>query len=160
MSATRIGLGFAGEYALLSLIEDAPEALKVATVICAVGALIALETELWLRKRNAFIPLISALSVIYASFVSYAIYETIHRNAVLQHLQEACVQSGTLLYYPAETMLKPDGGVDQSALREYSIRAQKWAKETSDWIDNNIGIGAKERFLDYADIPQFPHKPY
>ena len=31
MSATRLGLGFAGEYSLISLIAEAPEVLKVAT---------------------------------------------------------------------------------------------------------------------------------
>jgi hypothetical protein len=55
----RIGLGFGAEYALLALIEDAPSALKIATMLCALIALFILETG----PKSAQSP--SALSRIY-----------------------------------------------------------------------------------------------
>jgi len=50
-SVLRLSLGFGAEYSLLSLIEDAPIALKMATMLCSLGALAALEGRDWLNKK-------------------------------------------------------------------------------------------------------------
>src|SRR5690348_4920667 len=83
-SLARIGLGFAGEYALLALIEDAPAALKIGTVLCAVAALFVLETEGRLRKTSSYLFLGSIVIVasIYLGFIGYAL-DHIHQEAVI-----------------------------------------------------------------------------
>jgi hypothetical protein len=47
-SVARVALAFAAEYGLLALIEDSPFAVKLATVVCSVAALAALEAREWL----------------------------------------------------------------------------------------------------------------
>jgi hypothetical protein len=55
-SVVRVGLVWMAEYAMLTSIEDANVALKIATIICAVAALATLEFEVAsLKKRPPFL---------------------------------------------------------------------------------------------------------
>ena len=47
-----IALGWAAEYAFLSLIEDAPEIIKIGTLVCAVLALFAMQVRTWLSVMH------------------------------------------------------------------------------------------------------------
>jgi Mn2+/Fe2+ NRAMP family transporter len=96
-SAAIVGLGFAGEYALLALIEDAPEALKVATMVCAVVVIVILLTEKWFHQKHRYLFVISILLVaaIYVGFVIYAAVHAITRQERQAHLREIYV-SGNL----------------------------------------------------------------
>ena len=73
-SVGRLALVAAAEYGMLSLIEDAPFTVKVATVICSVGALAVLETRAALNKRKAhlFALSLSVIGAIYLGFLGYA----------------------------------------------------------------------------------------
>jgi hypothetical protein len=98
-SAVRLGLGYAGEYALLSLIEDAPEALKVATVLCSIGALAALEARDWLehQRQYSFRATVTSVSVVYLGFVGYAISHSVERHNVRLGLQKIYTDATPLL---------------------------------------------------------------
>jgi hypothetical protein len=140
LSAIRIGLIWAGEYALLSLIEDSPEALKFATIFCAVGALATLEFREWLelRWRRLFILTITVLSLIYLGFISYAVHVAWHRQHVRNELKNIYSASTAL------TKLRPGSVVDAG---EYSAKIRKWEDDSAKWIEENLGIAASDQFL-------------
>jgi hypothetical protein len=80
-SVIRIGLIWAAEYAMLSLIEESPPYIKVATMICAIGLLATLEFEQWLRskKNELFLGSLSMFILVYVSFIGYAIQQANYR---------------------------------------------------------------------------------
>jgi hypothetical protein len=155
LSAVRLGLGYAGEYALLSLIEDAPEALKVATVLCSIGALAALECRVWLegKRKHLFQATIAAVSVIYLGFVGYAIIHVMGIQAKEAKLRELYVASGPII----DRTIPTAGDVnnvkyDSNAVRQFIDDGLKWEKQTEEWLLDNMGPAARERFVDISAI--------
>ena len=79
---------------MLALIEDAPESVKAATLVCSVLALGALQFEQQLRNVNAknlFRYVLIVLAVIYSGFVIYALVQIYQRDATHRHLVEVAV---------------------------------------------------------------------
>ena len=141
-SLTRIGLGFAGEYSLLALIEDAPAALKVGTVMCAVAALFVLETEGWLQKKHRYLftGMISVVTSIYLGFIGYALNHIRQEANVNKHLEELYRDGLTLQQQPFAAKM-----TDQDA-RNWQANVARWASDTEIYLDRNIGIFAKAKF--------------
>jgi hypothetical protein len=156
-SVARIGLGFAAEYALLALIEDASAVLKVATVVCATGALAVLELEDWLRSRRPglFIACIASLAIIYVGFIGYAIAHVIERNQTLAGLQKIYVSSSALVNREIAGVTDLSGTTDQEGLTQYKKDFDEWEKTTRDWVRERVGEPAAERFLDRSNTSNF-----
>jgi hypothetical protein len=154
-SLIRIGLAFAAEYALLALIEDAPAALKIATVICAIGALLALETEAQLKTWWRYSPgvIISALALIYAGFVGYGIQQHFHGEGIKAGLKDKYFASAELAH--VYIVVDANGAPDKGALEQRTEGAVKWEVDTEQWIEANIGKAARERFLDSGATTNF-----
>jgi hypothetical protein len=152
ISALRLGLFWAGEYALLSLIEDAPVALKAATMICALAAILTLETRNWLnsKRANSFWYVITALSAVYAFFVAYAIYLSVYQWQTRQGLEERYVTAAGL----AETRLtlKDNNTLDDGSVSQFANAFGAWENDTSDWILKRLNAAARERFLDRSGV--------
>ncbi len=154
-SVTRIGLGFAAEYALLALIEDAPAALKIATVICAVAGLFVLETENWFHRQHKrlFISSIAALVAIYLCFIAYAAAHALgkqHRQAQLREIYVA----GNLLK-DRELNIEPGGtggSYEAKDVTQLEADVVSWRNETAIWLAKNYGPAARVRFLEVGNI--------
>ncbi len=162
MSALRLGLGWAGEYALLSLIEDAPITLKIATMLCAIGALAALESRAWLNSQrdNLFQQVIICLSGIYLSFVGYAIYWAIYQYQTRNGLEERYVAAAEL----AAEQLAPNKektNFDDIGVDVFEKEVSNWEVSTADWILTRLSPAARERFLDFSTPTSVMwHTPY
>jgi hypothetical protein len=78
----RAGFIWGAEYALLSLIEDAPAWLKVATIVCALCALASLEGETWLnhQQKHLFVISFGTVAVVYLVFIGFAINHNAERQ--------------------------------------------------------------------------------
>jgi hypothetical protein len=149
-TAVRLALGFAGEYALLALIEDAPAALKVATVLCAAGALAAMESQDWLNKRrhNLFAQIIGTIATIYLMAIAYGIVHYLEKLSVRHGLEARYIESSELVGREL-TVTDPQYGIpDQAAVDRLEADAKAWERETAAWIESHIGPAARERFLD------------
>lgn len=142
-SITRIFLGFAGEYALLSLIEDAPEALKVTTVICAVAGLFALETEDWLKKRHAYLfgSTIAILALVYLSFVGYAVGHVYSEIVITQKLERLYQKGSDLKERPFPRVMT------DAEVRDWIKQVNSWSDETAGYLAENVNMFAHDRFL-------------
>lgn len=155
-TVARLGLGFAAEYALLALIEDAPVAVKIATVLCATGALAALESEDWLnRKRERlFTVVISLLGAIYFCFLAYAGGHALNRLAVRQGLERIYVQSGK--WFPQSFPVDPGNGLfDPAAVTQFANEVSNWEQSSAIWIGEHLGETARDRFLDASSHGSF-----
>lgn len=154
LSAIRVGLGFAGEYALLSLIEDAPEALKVATVVCSVGALAALESREWLQKNQyRFSGIMIVFALIYCGFIAYAVSRVVDIANKQAMLRTFYSEGNEILTRQVPARKDTPALFDQNALTAWKSDAAKWQITTSKWINANLGPAANSRFLDMGSLP-------
>lgn len=149
-SLARVGLAWAAEYGVLSLIEDAPFAVKMATIVCALGALAALETKEWLNQRKyLFFSVMGFVSAIYFCFVIYAASHALHLIFARNGLEQKYAQSNELLRREVlET--NPQHGADKEneAARQFARDVSEWKTSTGDWIRENVGVAAYARFLE------------
>jgi len=147
-SLLKLGAGFAAEYALLSLIEDAPEVVKVATLVTALGALGALESQEWLirRHRHLFMAAIVVTSVIYLCFIGYALWHVRHESQIDRRLEQ--------FYLAAEPLLEMAHPLAASVTKPSEVAVNRWQKDVTNWKDEvanylleNVSDYAKARFL-------------
>jgi hypothetical protein len=159
-SVIRIGLLWGAEYAVLSLIEDAPIALKLATVFCALGALVILELETRLAQVSVqirririsrFQIAISVIGLIYAGFIVYAVAHAAERQRIMNGLQKIYITSGSLLNREIIGVTNLEAP-DDNALSQYEKDFAEWQNRSQEWIGENVGEAAKERFLDRSLI--------
>lgn len=161
-----IALAFAGEYALLALIEDAPAILKIATMLCAVAALLVLQTESWFHRQHKYLfaAAITAVSAIYLGFVGYAVSHGLERQAAQAELRKIYASVEPLIVRTIPTLT--DGGVvDPKAVDQFQLDAIAWESKTAKWLEQNFSIAARERFLDMAGVgticwTRFCEQPY
>jgi hypothetical protein len=143
MSAVRLALGFAGEYSLISLIQDAPEALKIATLLCSIGILIALETRYWLNERgkHLFSTTILALSIIYAGFVVYALMHSYNQSVISARLDELYKKGSYLVEKPfVEHLLS-------NYAPTWEVQVSGWIGETKAYLEDNVGGISSAKFM-------------
>jgi hypothetical protein len=154
-SVALIGLGFAGEYALLALIEDAPEALKVATMMCAVAAIFILGTENRFHRqhRYLFIASILAVTAIYMGFVVYAIKHEITKGQHLSRLEDIYSDVEKLIGGAIPNLEKPE--MSDTAIDKLEFKSSAWERATAEWLDNNLGHGARARFFERSRMPTY-----
>jgi hypothetical protein len=151
-------LGFAGEYALLALIEDAPAALKVATVLCAIGALVALESETFLNQKGKqlFVKTIAALSAIYLCCVAYAISQAMYQAKTRSGLEDRYVAAAAL----ATRSIPPNSAknhMDGAAIASFASDVNDWETECANWILERLNAAARERFMDQSGGVSFTY---
>jgi hypothetical protein len=159
-TAVRIGLGWAGEYALLSLIEDAPEALKVATVVCAVGALAALESREWLQKNQyRFSGIMIAFAMIYCGFILYAIVHVVDIANKQATLRAFYIEGNEIAIRVEPARKNAPELFDENAIKSWRSDSVKWENATAEWIGANIGPTARVRFLDMSALPNLCWSP-
>lgn len=154
-SLLRVGLAFGAEYGVLSLIEDAPVALKIATVICSILALITLEskTALTLRHRYAFTSAIGFIAIVYAGFAAYAVQHSINRIATRHGLERIYTEAAEL---PKRSMKILNGnGLDQRDVAQFASDFDSWNEASARWIETHISAAARERFLDTSNMPLY-----
>jgi hypothetical protein len=157
MSATRLGLGFAGEYSLLSLIEDSPESLKIATMVCSFGVLAALEGREWLNSKRPHLFRISIVffSAIYSIFIFYAIAHSWHQSVISAKLDDL---------YNRGTEFQRDrffNRLTDADFPSWSNEASNWLSETGDYLKTQIGGITYSKFMNtvgsiqvgYSQIP-------
>jgi hypothetical protein len=131
------------KYALLALIEDAPVALKVATVVCGAGTLFVLETEQWFRQqqKHAFAITTGILVVIYLGFVAYAINHARQEIAIDQNLDQIYGASNPLQDRPFA------GGMSATEQKEWENQIVIWRDTTAVYLQDNLGSFAHDRFI-------------
>jgi len=145
----RIALVWAAEYAMLSLIEDASELVKIATLICAVSALAIMQFELWLRKfqPNAFRNSLIVVVVIYSGFIGFAVKHGADAIAIRFGLESRYVE-GVRLTHRTIPIDIAKNAFEPGALDSLVADANKWESETAHWLFDNLGPAAEARFLD------------
>jgi hypothetical protein len=153
MTVFRIGLAWAAEYAMLSLIEDAPEILKVATLICAVAGLAILQFEDKIKNydRKVFGGLIGTVAIIYLGFTTYAVRHGLERQTAQSKLREIYVAVGPIL----DRQIPTHGAnleYNEDALTKFQNDAKDWEDSSQKWLLTNLGAAARERFLDMSAI--------
>jgi hypothetical protein len=67
------------------------------------------------------------------------------RAAVRQHLLELYVSAGPLTSHDVNW---PDNVSMDNAVKELDLGVKKWENETATWLEQTLGVAAKERFLD------------
>jgi hypothetical protein len=156
-SIVRIALGFAAEGALLALIWGSPVVLQVGTVICAVLVLAALESEAWLtqRWRYSFPSILVVLGIIYLGCIGYGIYTYFNRIEIQRGLKDIYTKSSQLVtntFSPSDVV----GGIlTPTARTAFITKARDWETKSAQWIEEQIGPPARERFLDQANAPTY-----
>jgi hypothetical protein len=152
----KLGLGIIAEAAMLALIEDAPESVKAATLVCSVLALGALQFEQQLRNVNAknlFRNVLIVLAVIYSGFVIYALVQIYQRDATHRHLVEKYVEAGLLIDRKISTHgVASNPQFDEDAIKQFHDDAVAWEDSTQKWLLTNFGPAARERFLDMSSV--------
>ncbi len=161
-SAWAVGLGLAGEYSLLSLIEDYSVVLKVTTLICAVGALFVLEFRVWLDRqmKYLFVRLITTFSIVYVLFIGFALYHWIDHTIKHNTLSYLYIESGDLI--DRKIPLEPGATIQlkQEEVDKFIKDTTSWEDKTSKWLLENIGPAARERFADKSAIPSYCWGPF
>jgi hypothetical protein len=152
----RLGLIWAAEYTMLALIEDSPELLKAATLICAVAGLAILQFEEKIREYNprVFLGLIGIVAAIYLGFITYAVKRVVDREAVHDQLVNIYVSAGTLMDRTLPIMAGSNGGsYDDGAETHLALDADRWRRATAEWLSTNLEPAARERFLEVDNLP-------
>jgi hypothetical protein len=151
-SIARIGLFFGAEYGVLALIEDAPFAVKIATVVCSLAALAALEARDWLnRTRTHLFPAsMIVLGAVYLGFVGYAAVHAAEQLATRRGLERIYVESGH--FYERQLPLKPNSNAcAEEGVQKFDDDVASWEKDSASWIAEHMGEAARDRFLDQSD---------
>lgn len=153
-SIVRAGLIWGAEYALLSLIEDAPVVLKVATILCAIGALAALEGEEWLnrRHRHFFKSVTLALVAIYLGFIGYALHLVAKDAAVRLQLDELYNESVPIMSEATPFMTR---GASADELKSWEGDIQTWRNKTETYLTKNLGQTFAFRFANTLGHPSY-----
>lgn len=153
-SVARIGLGFAGEYALLALIEDAPAALKIATVICAVAGLFILETESWFHRQHKrlFISTIGIVVFVYLAFVAYAADHALRKQQRQEALRNFYVIGSAFKGRELAIEGQNGGTYKKEDVSKLENDVLNWRNQTSDWLEVNYDAAARVRFLEVGNI--------
>jgi hypothetical protein len=156
-STIRVGLGVAAEYGMLALIEDAPEAVKVATVLCALAGLGTLEFEARIRKysRKLFIGLITLVAAIYVCFLIYAVAHTMRENAIKAHIDELYNESIPITSEANQFIAT--SGYSNEAIKTWEGHIQAWRNETETYLNDNIGPIYAYRFANTLGQPSFSY---
>jgi hypothetical protein len=155
-TVARIGLLWGAEYGMLALIEDAPASVKIATIICALGALATLESREWLRQKRQglFLSVLCGLGIIYLGFLGYAVFHSMERIWARDGLEKIYVASGKLierdLPIAASSTL-----FEELAVRDFSNDVSNWEKTSSAWIARHLGETGRDRFTDPSGFPSF-----
>ena len=162
-SLLRIGAGSAAEFALLTLIADSPESVKVVTLVVAISALGALEFQEWLTKRHRylFFGVIGIAGTVYLGFVGYAVFHTYEEANTKsedalqakqrdQHLHELYLQGSAI--WTRQLTIK-----DQDDARANAVACDKWMNEAREWLRTKMGSPAEGRFLDDNGVGVFAY---
>lgn len=154
-SVVRVGLIWGAEYALLSLIEDAPAWFKLATIGASLAALAALEWKTKLDKvwRYSFPVAIIGLLAIYGSCIGYAYNEHLIRVSLREHLLRIYSSSRELSERTIPLDTKTKANLDQPEVTRFRNDFRKWEKNAADWIEKHLGPAAREQFLDRGNMP-------
>ena len=153
-SVGRLALVAAAEYGMLSLIEDAPFAVKIATVICAAGALATLEMRAALNKRSAhlFALSMSVIGAIYLGFLGYAVAHSLNKIAARHGLEQIYV-SGAKLMNRNLPVSAAGNSLSRDEVSKFGSDVDEWSKESAQWIEDHLNAAARERFLDISGMP-------
>ena len=149
----RVALVWAAEYAMLSLIEDAPEVVKVATLLCAVAALVVMQFEGWLRGvwKKSFRFALLAVALVYMGFIGYAVKHTFGLITIRNGLESRYVAGRQM---QQRSMITTTGAaMDTTLVGRFSHDVDAWEAETDRWLLDNLSPAAAERFLDYSNQP-------
>jgi len=139
-----LGLGWAAEYAMLSLIEDSPEILKAATLICALAGIAILTSHDVLRHKRikVFWLLAVLIGVIYLSFVGLALTGIANKWNVERGLKRIYGESTPL------TLMSVGSDNEQ---KDFKLSFKEWERRSADWIAINVGLVAYGHFLSRHD---------
>jgi hypothetical protein len=150
----RVALVWAAEYAMLSLIEDAPTAIKVATLICAVSALAVMQFEVWVRSisKHSFRNAICGLTVIYLGFLGYAVAHAVNRLVIRHGLETYYIAAGELANRPIP-LNEDKNHMDIDAIKRLAVDVDNWQAVTALWLEKRLGPIGRERFLDISNMP-------
>ncbi len=154
---TRFALVGAAEYAMLALIEDAPTAVRVATILCALAALGVLEGARWLRGIHRYLFDISIILIlmIYLGFIGYAIHHASERKRIMAGLQDIYISSGKLVNREIFGITSLSNNFDKADVERYKVDFNRWENASRQWIKQNISEAAEERFLDRSNVSYF-----
>lgn len=164
-SIIRVGLIWAAEYAMLSLIEDSPPSLKVATILCALAALAAMEFEPWIesKKKNLSHILIGVAAFVYLVFVAYALNSVAEKREIKRTLQKLYSRSTpittqSIIVHDSEKAQPKT--LDQIQVKQEITKFEAWERDTAAWIGEHLGDAARDRFLDRSQATAFPFMGY
>jgi hypothetical protein len=144
------GVLAAAEYAMMALIE-APVALKVATVLCAIAALVGLESDRWLRRRGryAFAGYMAIIAVVYLYFVVHAMDHATDVARIKAGLRELYASSAALS--ERDIPINSDNAtLDQDAVAGWINDFKAWEHTTADKMEIYLGPVARARFLTWG----------
>jgi hypothetical protein len=148
-----VGLIWAAEYGMLSLIEDSPEILKAATVVCALVGLVLVEAWDHARHRHFWVLVASSVVIggIYLGFVTYALFGVLHRHDVQSGLRRIYSESTPLVLMPVDNGTK---------IVDFAAAYKNWEEKSADWIAVNVGPVAHDQFLSRSQPTAFAGQGY
>jgi len=103
--------------------------------------------------RHMFAAAFGIILLIWLSFAGYAINHALSRQANDNKLRDFYVAVGPLLIREISTHSDGPRIVhDEIPLQQFLTDAKKWEHDTSQWLNDNLGPEAKERFVDMSSV--------
>jgi hypothetical protein len=139
----RVCILLLAEAAVIAMLRDAPLVVLAATVVIALLALAVLELEVKISAlgRWIFIAAIAVLGITYLGFAGYAINHAHQQNLISEKL-ESLRSRGLVLQQRPEL-----SGMNAFEYADWQKQIAQWRDDTADYLERNLGVAAKTRFL-------------
>jgi|SRR5579872_5068313 len=139
-----------GDAALVAMIRDAPVVLLLALVLSSFGAFWALHFEDFLRALH---PLAFRLTmgVCGTIFMGLAIFASAHaiNEEISKHRIKALYSEAAPFVPVANEIERMEANpARQAKIDQLILDVRNWDDKTSNWLRDNLGEAAQQRFLD------------
>jgi predicted PurR-regulated permease PerM len=131
-----------GDAALIATIKDQSFGLLAAMVLASVIGFVALVKEDWLRAKHpwAFQAVLGVSGAVFAGFIAFAIMHA-HQQSVITEKLDGLRSEGLILEE------KPRTSMNAFEYTDWQKQIGLWSEVTSNYLNENIGDVAKNRFL-------------
>ena len=84
---------------MLDLLEKAPAFVKIAAALCALLAMLVMETEVFLRscRHDLFYPALAILAAAYFGFLGYGVWLAAERHAPRANIEQLHAATGAMI---------------------------------------------------------------
>jgi hypothetical protein len=139
-----------GDAALIAMIKDAELSLQLALVVASIIGFVALVKEDWLRAKHpvAFQFVLGVSAAIFLGFIIFATSHAYRERLIDKKLDELRSQGLEIYERPKQSTVDT---------LEWQKQVDQWRDSTAKYLEENIGIDAKKRFLITVGRPSYSY---